>query len=476
MSRVTSGAPSTRSLPSNLSFGNRRENVADVPYWHIDGGDPVLHGLRVDPGYQRLTRGLGDVSARHLLDAGFNLTGLAHLTYARPFGTGCAVASSCQLIADTAASLRLAADSMPAARGDLSDVVRRSASWLETFSIHSKWPRMVIEEPLPDGWFFYCGPLNTWRGRCTESPITMLIGTVAPTMQAEVDRVTHKSAHLLAELSSLTGIELQHTYILDEEPAMYALDLVHIAGDGAMGHKNFAHFLPLEVPGGVVRGKDFTVVFANVLASRLAHVTRRIAERLIEPTRQQQVGKISLATGEILKWFRGHDLAHFVRPSAYAESSQISAHITDFARITLDEAIADAAGIVAIISEHRNSNEYAWHDAIIAVTAELHRYAARANADFADAAAATIFLGYLSATLSSDHNTEALLSGITCNGRRDVGKLLGPYLRTLYLARYRGSEDAIHETEAWAELGTLYMSKLQDKILDLPSDHHYVEG
>ncbi|MGY4101978.1 hypothetical protein ACW2Q0_20875 [Nocardia sp. R16R-3T] len=296
--------------------------------------------------------------------------------------------------------------------------------------------------------FFYCGPLATWAMRNRPNSISLLIAEPNPLAQTSIDAVSAACRDFPGIVGDMTGASVDYDRPIAELPVLYSYDLIYCAGESAVGHKNFAHFFPLEAGEVDIEGRNFTVVFANVVRERLANVTRRIDA--LRP--RFCPGTQALETNHLLSWFRAHDLGHFLRiPGTEPETTR--AVLTPFARACLDEAIADATGLLT-------SGTLIDPELPTLMMPEIWRYAARDNRHFADSAAATILLGYM-----CDAGVEHIESGP-----------LADYLGHLLQAMYRPDPTSSALLRNWHHAGVMEVHRIRTWIDNQPTDHTYVIG
>src|SRR5262249_30990835 len=90
-----------------------------------------------------------------------------------------------------------------------------------------------------------------------------------------------------------------------------------------------------------------------------------------------------------LRWFRGHDLAHFWRKATVTDDGRPADGLTPFERMALEETYADILGLLSagLFSSDLHLGE--------AYRVELFRYLCRRHHHFADTTAAVVTVGWL---------------------------------------------------------------------------------
>src|SRR5262249_50007491 len=156
-------------------------------------------------------------------------------------------------------------------------------------------------------------------------------------------------------------------------------------------HKNFAHFFPLETPGGSVTEGDFTVVFGNVHRARLAGCSLPMLDTLLDRRPNWSGFGVDDVLKASLAWFRCHDLGHFWRGDHRAPAPGPETDLptlSGFVSMALEETYADVLGVLCArrVLDPELLN--------VAFGAELLRYLSRRMIDFADTVAATIEVGW----------------------------------------------------------------------------------
>lgn len=253
------------------------------------------------------------------------------------------------------------------------------------------WPRMHLDAPDDSQPWLFCGPLTPWAMQDGYEPLTLLVAEPQEDAQAAIELA---NSHL-SSLERTVARTLDHEIFRRQSlPDMRAVTLLLAGGISAYGHKNFAHFFPLDAPAGTVRNNEFTVVFANVHRERL----RRCSIRMLE-----EVGKAYAPAGmleEVLSasitWFRGHDIAHFWKTREQEGIGPETEIGSPFERLILEEARSDTLGLVSVA-------DLLEPDVLgVAFSSEMLRYLSRDHTEFADSGAAMLELGWLEERTNPD--------------------------------------------------------------------------
>lgn len=407
----------TMAAPVSQDHPLLRSDVLDIPlvsaptpqtpYWHRH--EPTIKVTHLDPGHQALkatfpiewevllkVKALTDALAS--LDLPGALTDEEHHARSRPLLLSLAEElSGIDRIADDAARVR-------------------------AFAEEGVWPTVTLSVPEDGTPWIYCGPLNTWGEHASRTPVCLLVSRPDPVLQSAVDEVDHGMDGVRSTISEALGGPV--TSAMDTRPLMRVHDLLLAGGRFVDGHKNFAHFFPLEAPHATVEGAEFTMVFANIHAARIRHCSLPLLRHHVgefAPERPEEI----LASS--LRWFRSHDLAHFWRlepTDGAATATPPAGGLSDFEGMVLEETYADVLGLISAWALHPSpSLSVAFH-------AELLRYLSRRYDHFADTAAAALTLGWLHAnnTRFDTPETEwrkAVLPALAELARRIHGVLWG---------------------------------------------------
>ncbi|MFJ9773005.1 hypothetical protein ACIRVF_17495 [Kitasatospora sp. NPDC101157] len=367
-------------------------DVVSRPFWHRP--EPRVAMKEIDPGFELLRKSFprtweGLLTVKSLLD------GMAVLeTF--PFSREGTEAQE-HLARQAALVLAGVADQEEDARPELASCAREGAQTLGAYARTGRWPTSPIRRPSPSEPWLYCGPLGTWGRRATRVPVSLLVTLPDPARQAYVDTVDAN----LDTVRRVVADALEGEVRMDcaALPAMNAARLVLAGGETSFGHKNFAHFFPLEVPDGEVHGEDFTVVFTNVHQARFEACSLPLFSRLADRRPENTVERLLEAS---LVWFRCHDLGHFWRLVESSEPVGRTGDSPPFEKMALEESYADSLGLLsaaALLPDPLPLEE--------AYSAELLRYLSRDPQSFGDTVAAVIELGRL---------TEEGLDGVTTGG------------------------------------------------------------
>lgn len=356
------------------------------PFWHRD--DPVVAVTHIDPGHDRLQRRFPQ-SWPHLLRAKALLDGTAALEAPTAAPAALHRERIVPLVSAAATELRQFAEAetagcdgrMPEVAEQASAAADRMLSYVAT----GQWPDVVLTPPRPGRGWLFCGPLHTWATRSVCEPLALLLVEPRPDLQVAPDYVDTRIRLIRSAVEQTLGgpvIEVK-----PPRPAMRVADILLAAGESALGHKNFAHFFPLETPGATAAEEPFTVVFGNVQAERLHRCSlpllRAYLDRPAHPATARRLLPVSV------QWFRGHDLAHFWRLATVGGPGEPLESLTPFERITLEETYADTLGLLstaAIVDPGPLGDAFA---------GEMLRYLSRDHRCFADSAAAVLMLGWL---------------------------------------------------------------------------------
>lgn len=352
------------------------------PFWHRP--EPLTSVVQLDPEHAALRR-LFPASWRHLVKVKSLLDCTAHLDVPSGFDEAEHETWVRLLLRDTArvltefATAELSVGNTATARQG-----ERLADNIASYAEFGVWSAYTVHTPEPEGPWIYCGPLSTWARRDTRMPLTLLVTASEPALQRVVDTVTESLPTVRATAGSALGVT---AVPIKPMPGMYTQRLLLAGGESALGHKNFAHFVPLETPSGTVVDAPFTVVFANVHRERLARCSLALLRTELGGMAEYDLQAVLEAS---LAWFRCHDIGHFWRAAGYTERGGLADVLTDFELMALQETYADSLGVVCATE--------LWDNKYLAVAffAELLRYLSRNAATFADSIAATIEIGWLS--------------------------------------------------------------------------------
>jgi hypothetical protein len=355
--------------------------AATSPFWHRS--EPVTATVRLDPDYLSLRREF-PTSWQHLVRAKLCLDCVATVDLPRVDSETAHQRRTVQLVREAAEHL----DAFSRAEARYGDVSVARDGWrvvdtLSGFAETGQWPAYVTPPPEDGGRWLYCGPLGTWADNDVRTPLSLLVVAHDTKLQRVVDHVSASRATLVAEVTEVLGA------VADDEqknPGMFTTTLLLAGGHSAIGHKNFAHFLPLESPGGSVEGEDFTVVFANVHRERIARCSLPLLENELGKPVNCGVDDVLAAS---LLWFRCHDLGHFWRRPDALPRTTPSAQLDSFGLMAIEETYADLLGLIcaAELGDRKTL--------VVAFVAELMRYLSRDQGSFADSVAAAIEAGWL---------------------------------------------------------------------------------
>lgn len=360
-----------------------RKTIHQFPFWHRE--EPVLATIRLDPQFSAL-RSFFPETWEHLVQAKLILDSATALDVP-------AVTSKDEQHTDRVSGLLTAAAEVLTRFADqekaessraVAEHAQRAAERLVVYANSREWKPETLLEPNPNEPWLYCGPIATWAMRDADSPIALLVTVPCPQLQSEVDAVNEQIEQLREEAARVLNEDVKS--VQDIHPTMHVMDLLLAGGESISGHKNFAHFFPLEARESTVIGPEFTVVFANVHRERM----RRCSLPLLEGLQGKMAeDRLDEALYMSLRWFRCHDLGHFWRRASVTGTGEAPPEISYFERMTLEEAYADVLGLLTAdaLGPQRMLGT--------AFTAELVRYLSRRYHHFADSAAAVLTLGWI---------------------------------------------------------------------------------
>lgn len=361
-----------------MAITTQSQKAATWPFWHR--AEPVAATVRIDPDYQMLREEFPD-TWQHLVRAKLCLDCVATLDRPNVVTDREYDAQARRLFRETAGNLAAFADGE--SDGEVAEQARQLVDTLVRFAETGEWPPFVVRPPRRSARWLYCGPLGTWAENEVRNPVSLLVTVHDPVPQRAVDHVTDEREKVVAEVALTLGA------VADDEapiPAMYTSTLLLAGGHSAFGHKNFAHFFPLESPGGKVEAEDFTVVFTNIHRERLRRCSLPLLEDVLEAPVTHDLEEVLAAS---LRWFRAHDLGHFWRRTSGSVRTEPSTELDAFGLMALEEAYADSLGLLC-------AAELGDQPAlVVAFCAELVRYLSRDQASFADSVAAALEVGWL---------------------------------------------------------------------------------
>jgi hypothetical protein len=378
-------------MVTHLNLNPRFETDISMPFWHRDS--PILSSFRLDPHFVRLRQNFPH-SWRELLEVKHLIDGYSVIGASPSFS----VTDQTDLFINIASRVaeclrRVAAVEGAQGRDRIVQAAESAAEVMAGFADTGEWGTFVVTPPAADQPWLYCGPLNSWAPRATRHALSLLVGEPDRERQsfiAEVDNALDLLRHTVQRV--LGGPTRGESLI----PEMYTTSLMLAGGESTFGHKNFAHFFPLETPGGRVIGADFTVVFTNVHRERLRQCSLPLLAAF-----QQAVGtaqrtgdkQCRVLLADVLRasliWFRCHDLGHFWRRDLGEDiRNDTSVPASAFENMALEEAYADVLGLLCA--------RQLVDDRILALAfgAEMLRYLSRSYRDFADSVAATLEIGW----------------------------------------------------------------------------------
>ncbi|WP_035850923.1 hypothetical protein [Kitasatospora azatica] len=453
MSLRTTPAPAARTEVLDIPV---RVPATRTPYWHTDS--PLLAVTHVDPQYARL-RELFPEGWVHLAQAKSLIDGVAALEVPEVVPAAVHLRRVAPLLTAAAHELiQFAETEQVGAAAPAAEQARTAADRLLHYAHTQVWKEIILSEPVPGTPWLYCGPLNTWAMNTVNLPIGMLVVTPNASLQQEIEAVNVLLPGIQPVIGGVLGGAAKS--IQPEHPTMQIVDLLLAGGESRVGHKNFAHFFPLEAPHSRVEGPEFTVVFANVHADRLERCSLNLLDRYQEAGEATDLQETLRAS---LRWFRCHDLAHFWRRTAVEGNGSPAPGLTPFEAMTLEETYADVLGLVSAASFFPGTSLGQ------AYLAELLRYLSRRHHHFADSGAAMLTAGWLVA------------KGVSLQNRDDhwLDKAL-PLLEELAVCLHRALWEAdstdLDELRDALAIGTRYRDGLAELYQTIPTDLEYTFG
>ncbi len=395
--------------------------------------------------WPHLLRAKTFIDAVAALDAPAAATQPAHLTRVAPLLT----AAAAELDAFAVAHLDPSDDTV---RVDARSAARR----LRGYAHAGTWDTVLLQPPTPDRPWFYCGPLNTWGMHRSHTSIALILVRPRPDLQAAVDTVSAEQPRMQAVVREVLGGPI--STVAAVAPTMNSTDLILAGGESVYGHKNFAHFFPLEAAATAVSGPEFTVVFANVHEQRL----RLCSTELATSYQQRQASVDARQTLKAsLQWFRCHDLSHFWRRDPTPGVGV--AGLSPFEAITLEEAYADTLGLIC--AARLVPSEALSH----AFTAELLRYLSRRHDHFADSAAAMLTIGWMRNRAVFPDVADGWLA-------KPAQAALADLVRALHGALWDADESGLPAIRAAYRTGQAFMDGVAPLYRRVPTDIGYTFG
>ncbi|GAA0268291.1 hypothetical protein GCM10010302_02510 [Streptomyces polychromogenes] len=357
-----------------------------LPYWHRS--EPQLTAFHLDPSYTRLKEEFPQtwtnlVKAKSYLDA------LALSDSHEGFGTEQHAEYTRELTGRVAREFEeiASAERQPGGRPALAAAAAEAGRLFTAYAQTGEWATHTVHEPVQGEPWLYCGPLNTWGSRTTKVPVGLLIAVEDLDLQVHIDAVDAEFETVTATVAAAHGVA---PVFIDARPAMRTMDLLLGGGETSFGHKNFAHFFPLESPEGQVAGDDFTVVFTNVHRARIERCSLPLFEAALGDRAIEPVPSVDRLLAASLAWFRCHDFGHFWRASRDAGKTWVGDNgLTPFECMSLEETYADTLGLLCAARLVDGG------DLSAAYNVELIRYLSRDSRRFADTVAATVGIGWL---------------------------------------------------------------------------------
>ncbi|MFG3284535.1 hypothetical protein [Streptomyces sp. NPDC048111] len=434
-----------------------RRPTTQSPYWHRD--EPVVAVARVDPEYARLREHFPQgwlhlVHAKSLFD-GIAALDVPHVPSERSQEQSLFLVRAAAQELVSFAELETTPGTEDAVAHALEVVAR-----LDSYARTGTWEPITLRPPQPGSPWLYCGPIASWAMRTARRSIGFLVAApAAGDLQEEVDMVTLRTDWVRERVAQILGGPVRSSEGV--QPGMHVLDLLLSGGESAVGHKNFAHFFPLEAAGSRVQGPEFTVVFANIHRSRIQHCSLRLFREI--QGRETETRLDGLVRNS-LRWFRGHDLGHFWRKESVVGDGAPAEGLTAFELMGLEETYADVLGLLSarlFASDLHLSEAY---------RVELFRYLSRRHDHFADSTAAVLTAGWLrlhDVSLEPEPGRRWLMGA-----QHALGELAGALHRTLW----EQDSSALPTLRAAIAAGSAYQRQFSDTFGTLPTDLSYTFG
>lgn len=434
-----------------------RETLYQFPFWHRE--QPVLASSRLDPGFTELRRLFPD-TWKHLVRAALVLDSITALDAPGVADTETRQTDLASRLHGAAEALtRFAAEEKAVPSLAAVEHARLAAERLLVYADTREWKPITLHEPNPDEPWLYCGPIATWAMRDVTSPIGLMVSVGSPESQAEVDAVNGRIGRVQEEAARILGESV--VSVQDVHPTMHIMNLVLAGGESVSGHKNFAHFFPLEAAESHVLGPEFTVVYANVHRERMRRCSLPLLQEATGAPAQERLDD---ALRMSLRWFRCHDLGHFWRRASVAGAGEPAPGIDYFERMALEEAYADVLGLLtadALGPEKALDTAFA---------AELLRYLSRRYDHFADSAAAVLTFGWLLERATGPGFP--LEGGFVGASREDLAELA----RALHSVLWDADPAETARLRATLARGGEYRESLAQSFDRLPTDLTYIFG
>ena len=353
-----------------------RRHRPEHPFWHRPA--PAVAVVRLDPGYASLRSALPRaweslVRVKYTLDA---LTAVARTPGPRRWSGGPFAMPFLDALAEDLEEVATAAPGLL-----LGHQAAEAAQATRAYRSTGTWPVTVLDQPVADQPWMHCGPLRPWATQESPQPLALFVGRPEASAQGSIDAVSEARPILEATVAEALGSAIPADRVI---PEMLALDLLLVGGTAVCGHKNFAHFFPLEAPSGRTLENDFTVVFCDVHLERLVRCSLPLLAALSSRPIDIDPGTVARAS---LGWFRVHDMAHFWATDDVGRPGM--ADTRSFEEMVLREALSDAIGVLGL-AEVEDPAALG-----VAFSAEMLRYLSRNHHEFADTTAAALEAGWL---------------------------------------------------------------------------------
>lgn len=451
----TAVRPAARSSSLDIPL---RLTVNQFPFWHRD--ELVVAVARLDPEYAELRRHFPD-TWRHLVRVKTLFDSMSALDVPQAVRSEEQYREQVSPLLHTAARLLLlfAEEEKGATTGAAVAHTRAAAERLSHYADTGSWTLLTLFEPQPGEPWLYCGPIGTWAVRDARSPLSLLVAVPCASLQAEVDTVSGRIDELRTEAAHVLGGDIKS--IQQIHPTMQVTDLLLAGGETVSGHKNFAHFFPLEAVASTVEGPEFTVIFANVHRERLRRCSLELLKEVWETGAEARLDEVLRMS---LRWFRCHDLGHFWRRTSVPGQGTAAAGLSQFERSSLEEAYADTLGLLS-------AEALGQHSALdAAFAAEMIRYLSRRYSQFADSTAAILTLGWLRwYAATADFPTTGVFL-------KEARPALEDLARTLHRVLWDAESADVGKLRAAVARGLEYCESLSGSFRSLPTDLSYTFG
>lgn len=427
------------------------------PYWHRN--EPLVAATRVDPDFTRLKRYFPDAWA-HLARTKAIIDGVAALEAPATIPATMHLNHISPLLMAAALELnQFAATQQACGRELISTQARTSAERLRTYAQVGEWKQVELSPPPPDQPWLYCGPLSTWAMHTNHSGLGFLVLAPRADIQPVPDAVDAQRDAIQSLVIDILGGPVRT--VRPVWPTMQINDLLLAGGESAFGHKNFAHFFPLEAANSTILDAEFTTVFANIHSQRLRRCSLPLLDRYQGASAPADGAAILRAS---LTWFRCHDTAHFWR-RVTPGGNEAPSGLSPFEAMALEETYADTLGLLsaAVVSPDTRILGRAF-------LAELFRYLSRHVHHFADSTAAALTIGWLhDRAVFPESGDDAWLD----KSRAPLEELICTIHRVLWEG---GDRDSTEDLRTALRGGLSFRDRVASLYEQIPTDLEYIFG